>query len=202
MYIVYAPVGGFGNHVRLLLLLSDKFKFYFNNKIIANTLEEKLKVVYKAVYPPEKSWHNWIQKEWAFRESFNKSILFDHKLIFTDDDPNTKIITLLVNPELCHRCYFKFNSYLNRDSREEFLFGQQEFNKLSLELAKQDTRYLPLQADILYNSILDKDLYYKMIDWFELEDRYNIASEIHKLWFELHCKAEREFVEYVNNIYG
>ena len=156
MYYVFAPIGGFGNHTRLMILLSDKFLFYFNNKIIASNINQKLKVVDNAIYAKNKKWNTWINNEWKFRESFHKSIIFDHsaKHCYSDNLLESKFIGLSVNPGLCHRCYFKMNSSLNRFTTEEFLKQQQQEIDFYKKIAKFDSRFLLIEADNLYNPIL------------------------------------------------
>lgn len=201
MYAVCAPVGGFGNHVRLLLLLDNKFKFYFNNKVIAENIEEKLKIISTTIYPFEKSWHNWINKEFIFRESFNKSILFEHNHLSINLLPESKVICLTIEPELTYRCYFKFNSHLNSYTPEKFIQNAILHNKTSKDLSVKDNRFYLLEASNLFAYELNKSIYYKMINFFELEDMYDIANKIHGTWFNLQKKAEKDFVEYVKNLY-
>jgi hypothetical protein len=60
---------------------------------------------------------------------------------------------------------------------------------------------LCLDADTLYTEVLDRDFYASMIDYLGFDDNYESAAVIHARWYQLHQKAEREFVDYVTNLY-
>jgi hypothetical protein len=203
-YNVNAPIGGFGNHVRTLLLLSDKFPLQFNNKIVAHKFDKKLEIIKTLCYPPQKTWDNWLYYEWQTREHFSAEILFSHDFEFIKNNKNTfaKIIALTINPELCYRCYFKINSNLNNRRRKNFIDHIESSNRETLELAQQDNRVLPIEASHLFSQTLDRKFYNNIIHWFDVEDRYETACELHNTWYNLHIKAEKEFVQYVNEFYG
>jgi len=203
-YNVNAPIGGFGNHVRTLLLLSDKFHLRYNNKIIAHKFDKKLKKIKILCYPSQKTWHNWLYYEWKTREHFSAEILFSHDFDFIKNNKNTfaKIIALIINPELCYRCYLKINSNLNNTLRKTFIDHIESSNRKTLELAQQDSRVLPIEASHLFSPMLDREFYNSIIHWFDVEDRYETACELHETWYNLHIKSEQEFVQHVNEFYG
>jgi len=203
-YNVNAPIGGFGNHVRTLLLLSDKFPLRFNNKIIANTFDKKLAIIKERCYPSDKTWHNWLYYEWQTREHFSMEILFSHHFEFIKNNKNkdAKIIALIINPELCYRCYLKLNSNLNNTPRDTFLKHIEESNRETFELSQQDSRILPLEASHIFSPTLDREFYISIIRWFDVEDRYETACELHETWYKLHIKSEQEFVQHINEFYG
>ena len=69
-----------------------------------------------------------------------------------------------------------------------------------IEHATLNNRLL-LNADILYTEVLDRDFYTSMIDYLGFDDNYESAAMIHSKWYQLHQKAEREFVLYVADHY-
>jgi hypothetical protein len=203
-YNVNAPIGGFGNHVRALLFLSDKFPISFKNKIVAKEFDKKLELLKKYYYQDKKTWHNWLSLELKWRHQFDKEIVFSHffEFIKNNKNKNAKIIALSVDPELCHRCYFKFNSNLNIISSPVFLNSINLDNKELIELAKKDSRILLIDASHIFSPTLDRKFYNSIIQWFDVEDRYETANELHGTWYNLHVKAEQEFVQYVNELYN
>ena len=58
-----------------------------------------------------------------------------------------------------------------------------------------------MEVDCLYQSTLDRTFYNNMVEWFGLSDCYDLANQVHGLWFDAHQRAEQEFVEYTDNIY-
>ena len=152
------------------------------------------------VYPNTRTWHNWLQYEWNYRTYLDQFIKFSHRSESISQD--YKSIAMTVNPELALRCYRKFNSNLNNSSATNFLRGTARENSLTKTVsADHPTNVLLLDSELLYNSVLDKDLYSQIVDWFGLENNYSTAQQIHKKWFDLHQKAERELLNDLSRIY-
>jgi hypothetical protein len=105
-----------------------------------------------------------------------------------------------VSPELALRCYLKVNSSLNNVTIPSFIEAHKKDNRAIVEYAKLNNRLL-LNADILYTEVLDRDFYASMIDYLGFDDNYESAAVIHARWYQLHQKAEQEFVDYVTNLY-
>ena len=105
-----------------------------------------------------------------------------------------------ISPELALRCYLKFNSSLNNITIPIFIEAHKKNNSNIVEYAKLNNRLL-LNADILYTEVLDRDFYTSMIDYLGFDDNYESAAVIHARWYQLHQKAQREFVDYVTNLY-
>jgi hypothetical protein len=207
---VCAPIGGFGNHVRWLALLDPVFQFELTPltepkfKTISDPTrhikfldaDTKLESFSTQIYSPDRSWHNWIWMEFLYREDLNKILVFNHRDSYIENVIKNLILT--VDPELALRSYFKLNSNLNHCTPEVF---KQQTTQFNLGTKGQNPENKIMNVDCLYQSTLDRTFYNNMIEWFELSDCYDLANQVHGLWFDAHQRAEQEFVEYTNNLY-
>lgn len=189
MYYLSAPIGGFGNHVRWLMLLDTSYDIGYADKMdfICNT-----------IYAKTRSWHNWLQVEWQYRADLNKIILFEHKY-----NPAGKLKTLLltIDSSLAYRCYLKFNSNLNNSTVGQFKETIEATNQYNLQFENTRSDVKVMSSDVLYSANLDSGFYHSLVDWFGLEDNYSEASVIHRHWFEAHQRAEKEFVSDIATFY-
>lgn len=161
-------------------------------------LDTKTTVIKKYVYPTDRSYHNWLRFEWAFRNLFNDLIYFDHLL----EKQFNKAIILTVDPELAYRSYFKFNSYLNNESKERFLGLIDHMTNQNILFAEENNiPYLLVDSTVLWNSNLDFNFYKTIIDFFELSNNYDTANYVHSLWFHAHLRSERDLVDNVLKLY-
>ena len=190
LYMIYAPVGGFGNHLRWLLLLDENYVLTLNGQTITTTVE-KINFIKKFVYCNERSWHNWLQFEGQFVMKLNQHLKLTH--VPTDVFDDLKTIGVTIDPDLAHRSFVKFNS--NGVDKETFLKRTHKQNKFC-KFADQciDTlKYIDLSA--LFCPVLDETIYKNALTFFNLENHYLEAKEIHALWYNLHLKAETEYVQ-------
>ena len=198
MFSVIAPTGGFGNHLRLLLILSKEFEWNFCE---TSSIEDKISFIEKNVYPNSRSWQNWLETEWLFRNNFNKILLFSHDLKSILNNEN-KSILLTSSPELCLYAYLKFNSNLNNRSFKQFKEEITTHNKfIQNTLSKNKEKFLTLNSDILFTEQLNKEFYDACIDFFNIENQFENAQHVHKIWFNLHLKAEKEIGIFLKNFY-
>jgi len=193
-------MGGYGNHVRWLLLLDSTFQSSELN--FAGDANSKVNFILKNVYFNERSWHNWIEIEFRFRQQFNRLIFFTHtfdKLIINDDDTCTLIV---VSPELCYSSYIKLNTLNHKASKKDFMNWTAKSNLLE----EQRREYLPnfrvQKSDILFQEELDYNWYHEIVSSLHLEDNYNHAKLIHKKWYQLHKKAEKDIVRDLFELYN
>jgi|APSaa5957512535_1039671.scaffolds.fasta_scaffold47945_2 hypothetical protein len=237
---IVSPIGGFGNHLRWLMLLDSRFDFievvdvrnwsqnmyndicgsdwppYQENfhdmplhtkqecvqLLPKHTLEiiyggtnpeAKVKYILDQVYCSERSWFNWLLYEFKYREYFNKFILFTHD--FVDINPFSNSILITMNEHNAYKHYLKFNA---TDSLSDRLRTTREFNAEANTHAQKHT---VICGDILFDDVLDQDLYYTCINAFGLDDNYAHANVIHNAWFKLHKKSAYEFVNTVTELY-
>jgi len=211
---VCAPIGGFGNHVRWLALLDPCFQFEVTplveprfKKIPDPTrhikfldTDSKLESFRTQIYSSKRSWDNWLWMEFLYREDLDEVLVFDHR--GDQIEGVTKNLVLTVNPDLALYSYLKLNSNLNHCTPEIFKEQSLRFTRNAIRNSLNHSENKIINVDCLYQPTLDKTFYNSMIEWFELSDCYNLANEVHGLWFDAHQRAEQEFVQYVNNLYG
>jgi hypothetical protein len=207
---VCAPIGGFGNHVRWLALLDPVFQFELTplteprfkkipdptRHIKFSNADSKLESFRTQIYSPGRSWHNWIWMEFLYREDLDEVLEFNHRGPYIENVIKNLILT--VDPELALRSYLKLNSNLNHCTPEVF---KQQTTQFNLGTEGQNLENKIINVDCLYQPILDRTFYNNMIEWFELSDCYDLANQVHGLWYNAHERTEQEFVEYVNNFY-
>lgn len=203
--IVLAPAGGYANHVRLLCFLSNQLSAYMFPKLKLYKLKHKINFIKSHIYFQERSWHNWLATEWKYRQQFDKSeIAVSHNLnlLNTNYKQTNKFLGVFVDSETCYKSYLKFNSNLDSTTKENFLeYCNNWFDKCKI-LSEKHNKLKILDCNILQNPILDKNLYDEIINWFEIDNQYDSACEIHNIWYQLHRKAEKEFVEDITKLYS
>ena len=246
-FSIFSPIGGFGNHLRWLLLLDDQFKsdiflmkFAWNNiiyndikgdswpdysTIIKNfygleiadnireeiiekcqiklikftSIENKIDFLKNDVYPQSRSYDNWLYYERLYRTFLNQFINFDH---YINTNFNKSII-MTIDPILAYRSYVKFNSNLNSTQKNHFLDSIKFGNLTSSKFADTNTLKVKLvNGDRLFNETLDLQLYLDVIEFFNLDNNYDLANSIHKLWYDGHKRSEQDIVTDMINLYG
>lgn len=209
---VCAPVGGFGNHVRWLSLLDPVFQFILtpsvdgglsnitdtSRQIIFLDAETKLESFRTQIYSPKRSWDNWLWMEFLYRETQQ---VFQLEHLWTLVDGVDKNLVCTIDPELALQSYFKLNSNLFHCTPEKFKIDTRHRIIANVSNLSKLSENKMLAVDCLYQPTLDRTLYNTMIEWFRLSDCYDLANQVHRLWFDLHQRAEQEFVAYTNNLY-
>ena len=204
-YLICAPAGAFGNHIRWLMLLDDRFNLKIERKdhpvVVLTTADDKFQFIKESIYPKYRTWHNWLEMEWTYREQISTHITFTHQLSSIKEKSN-KCLAVLVTatPEMAYKRYLKFNSNLNNLSPNSFKEFVQKFN-LKVDELKENTNTLIVNSDTLFYPKLDKNLYDSLIDFFQFKSYYSIASELHETWYNLHKKAELELLKDLQEIY-
>lgn len=207
---VCAPIGGFGNHVRWLILLDPCFRFEVvplaeprfkkmpdsSRRITFLDANSKLESFCKQIYSTSRSWHNWIWMEFLYRKDLDQVLVFNHREdLFEGTNKN---LVLTIDPDLALKSYFKLNSNLNHCTPKIF---KQQTDQFNLGADYGNLQNKTMNVDCLYQSTLDRKFYNHVIEWFELTDCYELANQVHGLWYHAHQRAEQEFVEYTNNLY-
>ena len=178
-YIIYHPFGGYGNHLRWLLLLSKEFQFQTLNK-------PKIDFIETFVYSKNRTCFNWLLFEWRYRKQLDNQFMVSHTI---DESILGKSIVLTYEPELAYKAYLKFNPCLNGYDKNGFLEQVRTHNQENLQDIFGQEK-LALDAKLVYNPTLDKTFYETICDFLEIEKVYDIANKIHGLWYSLHIKAE------------
>ena len=190
---ICAPCGGLMNHVRWLTVMSPEFKLPF---------KDKLKFM-KGVYATNRSPFVWLKNEYFYRERpFLKDLVFGTHHIedcLTLESPR-KILILVPSPELSFTHYLKFNPSLNgllklrinqpyltvEDIKNLYLLGISDHNYRNKLHDTSTNDIITSNIDKLYtNRELDVDTYRTITDFFEISNEYNLANEVHNMWFDL-----------------
>lgn len=168
---------------------------FFSNHL--TTTDDKLNFILSQVYPQTRSWQNWLVYEFRYRTQLDHMMLVDHnnnlseKLVSSNFN---KMIVGQVEPMLALRTYIKFNSHLNLLTIKDFIKKIQHENTLAQEYSTKHQNVLQLDNTILYNELLDRDFYTKIINWFGLSDCYDLAKVIHQQWYNLQINAEQNII--------
>jgi hypothetical protein len=196
LYVIYAPLGAFGNHARWLALLDDRYKIKFSDGAFLQSVEDKLEYIQNNVYNDKRTHHNWLKYEWTWRNQLRDVLFTTHDIIDMFD--GSKTIALTMDPELSLKCYRKFNPKLNNATQNDFLAMTYKINKMANFVSQHIDTFKCLDSSVLYQAVLDKEFYQTLIEFFDLEYNYQPAQEIHESWFRLHQKAEQEFLKSIN----
>ena len=190
--IVFPP-GGAGNHIRWLMYFDKNFD-------LEKSLEEKLKFIKEKVYIKEKTHYNWIKLELEFRKGQYDDVISlqsSHIDPRRDEEESHTIFVKYLDWTDPADHYFCLYPTVNWEHPETFkktafpLFNQRVDEKGVLPAHKKT-----IYGDALWNSILDKNLYYDIINFWELEDHYEYASEVHRLWNICKKRAYKDYYEY------
>jgi hypothetical protein len=177
-YSISAPIGAFGNHLRWLALLNNKFQLDFKLDVGDNlykpfkTIDDKLEFILNYVYPTDRNTSNWLEYEWKYRRWFDRLIYFSHDEFIAKNN-----IFCIVNEDIAYEHYKKLNNTLNGFDEKDFKLCITEFNNL------YSKRPNALQCDELVETTLSQRFYRKMCNKLSIsESHYNIANEIHQRW--------------------
>jgi hypothetical protein len=195
---ICAPVGGFANHYRWLILLSQKYNslgllnansFMGFKRAFPWNSKDKVKFIEENVYSKERTHSNWIAYEWRYRGQLDHIITISHKMEVATKNivgPH-KILASVLDPIDCLKHYVRFNPTLNTFTPKDFIKRCEDENKgITDFVCNPNEELLIVEGKTLYTPKLDKSLYYKIINFFELEDLYDYANEIHQMWYGLH----------------
>ena len=184
--IITFPIGGYGNHLRLLILVSILPKI-------------SKQFVFEKIYPETRSWHNWLKYEWRYREFLDRKIESHHNMIEIKDDE--KVLAIICDPIMCYQHYVKMNSSLCNAGIKDFIEGVQDFNK-HYESIKDKTNLKLIYNTSLSKESLDPDFYKSLLDFFDItQNNYSLAAEIHSRWHVINKAAESDFYEHVKLLY-
>ena len=175
-------------------------------ELINSTANDKISIITDHVYCNKRTWHNWLIYEWKYRKAVSDLIYFEHgdkgdEFLGDELLGNTnRIILLSINPELAYKSYLKFNSNLNNTSKHSFLKMLENYH-YNMMLQKDNPKVLIIDGTVLFQETLDKTFYQQCQEFFKLSDNYEPAAGIHKLWYNLHKKSEKELIRDLQNIY-
>ena len=194
--------------MRWLLLLDQQFPFEIRQPgqypIGYDSIESKVQLLKQKVYPPERTWHNWLVFEWTFRAELSRQYFYlEHSLAGVTVSPESKYLIMTISPELAYKSYVKFNVNLNNTSLLKFTATNEDFNQRAAKLVDRNlNNVLCINSEKLFHPVLDQRIYEQVVEFFELESCYTVASEVHQQWYNLHKKAELEIVHDLSTLYN
>jgi len=118
-----------------------------------------------------------------------------------DYDTHEKNIWLYFNDiEQVIKRYFHINLGSTNISPNTIKNNSKEWDVWNLH-AKHESivnadKVLYLEADFIFDRDLDRDKYNQIIQFFDLEDHYDTACEIQKLYYDCRIDAAHKFVDY------
>ena len=192
-----------------------------NSLIYFDNLKNKLTSIKEKIYPSTRTWHNWQDTEWEYRNILNKLVILGHmydqvenKVVVLERNAQSiinehndlKTLILTIDPKLAFRSVGKListNNYKNLSlGIEEFYnssnhkFEISFINEQNQTIAKKNPNNIKLlDASILFDKTLNREWYQELIDWFGLEYQYEQANFVHGLWFDASMRIEREIVQ-------
>lgn len=202
MHSICGPIGGFTQHIRWLLLMSpnynslDKLNYVsamIYGKRFPLKAEDKVKFIKEYIYPEERRCFNWLDEKYMYREVLDKTIIHTHDLSKIKDEP---AIIITMNPEFSYRFYLKFTPNIGLD-RQGFLNQVNIQNKQNIEYAQTHSNCLLIDTEQLYSPVLDRKIYDDMINFLSIENVYDQAQTVHKLWYDLRKGSEEDIRNFI-----
>lgn len=181
------PMGGAGQHIRWLLFLDDKFS-NFNCTDIDSKLTFLQSIFYHYGLDNWEYDHIARNKNWKIKVEGHD----DAPLKITADTE----IYLRFTKRL-HTCLQRYLAIINtKVFPEHILDYYKELNyKLLPELAEKNLpNKLILDSDNIFKPILDKQIYYKLIEFLDCKDNYQIANQLHIIWYKKNLKLMNNII--------
>ena len=192
------PPGFAGNHLRWLLFLDPKYNLV--RSICANTINDKLNFIQKRVYPTTRTWYNWLQTEWQYRQSLNEYIEISHCNFNWERSANKELYLTTTNSELPFHHYFHLNLGLNGHTpeyfQEEVQIWANEFKSLESRINEFDNKKI-CTCDPLFLPTLSKEFYIEVINFYGFDDNYEAAQQVHQWYYACRIKSVRDFCAYI-----
>lgn len=235
---ILSPIGGFGNHIRWLILLDPDFQFYvkcdeqsynnlqgpswpsYNDYKLSNwsstnidikkeiselcrdyecvDTDSKLAFIQDQVYHHTRTWSNWLDVEWKYRNDLDSIIDFKHDYTELSNDQLPTLIST-IDPELAYTAYLKFNRNINVCPANVFKLHHVS-NVVKKNLSAQLKQSLVVDAGVMFTPCLDFKFYADLTEWLGLSNQYAVANFVHNLWYQAHKRAELEFNEHTSSI--
>tara|TARA_R110000782_G_C14694086_1_gene401418 strand:+ start:169 stop:795 length:627 start_codon:yes stop_codon:yes gene_type:complete len=206
MNAIMSPVGGGGNHIRWLCLLDQTFK------IQSITEKNKFDFILNDVYNDNRTWHNWLENEWKWRNTINDILFFEHGIPSVEIEiakSFDKVLYVSSSGDNCYKHYLKFNSNLNTTNSLKFIKkidkSNNIYNKQSEKKQKRNFGYdfnlLAIDFNHFYKNSLDTTIIEKINNFFSIQIPFDQATEIHNKWLLLNKKAEKDIISVLKKIY-
>lgn len=195
--IIY-PIAAGGNHLRWLMYFDKSFdKMHLASD---KSPDHKLKFIESRVYTKERSWYNWLEFESKHRRKYDYIIELDHEHYLYKHKKNTKTIVMTFNDYTESIIRFILFFDLGNMSMHDILTHQfiQHYDS-HIKSQKFSPNEKVITSDVIWEDVLDKNFYYDIIDFWELEDHYDYAAKVHTLWINCQKQALTQFIETCKN---
>ena len=190
------PWGFTGNHVRWLLFLDNQFP----NPFGASDINSKFNFIKESIYDHNRSWNNWLDYEWMYRDNLNQYLKISHDCYDWEEYPENKELYLTAdNGDLPFKHYFHINLGCNSQTPAHI---KQSIKKwlLEYEFVKQRIQEFSnkkiIKVDSLFNPELNYDLYKELINFYNFSDNYQVAADVHQIYNKCRIESGKKFYEF------
>lgn len=186
--------GAGGNHIRWLLY-PDKLFPHLDGST------NKVEYVRDHVYNEKRTWTNWLAYEHHVRYRLDEYLPIDH-IHWSEVEGNRNHLALymyLPDLDLALKRYYHINLGMNSITPETFkqaYSNWSEVDQYAKELSESNENIYFLNGENIFQHELDRNLYNKIIHFFKLDDHYDEAAEIHRLYNASKKKSAEDFVNY------
>jgi hypothetical protein len=122
-------------------------------------LANKLDHILTGVYNEHRTWHNWINYEWLYRNQLNRLISFNHEPNSESADNNNKTIGLIIGPEFALKTYLKFNFSLNGLTHKHFKQNIEKSCQEIKECSTTNKNILIIESESLFTESINPNIY-------------------------------------------
>lgn len=215
MHRIAYPIGGCGNHIRWLCLLSEQYNnidtinmvgYLIRGKMFPYDKSQKVDFIKQYVYPNERNCFNYIEYELKFKKLINEYFQVTH---YTEDFKEcsgpTKTILVTSSPNSCIKHYFKFHPLWNGNPWKKS--GKNIFEEKTLLTNQKHINYKKdvneeifyLDSDVLNKDTLDEEVYSKLCNFLCISNSYKEANIVHKDWYNLQKSSEKMIIDFFKN---
>jgi hypothetical protein len=190
------PWGFAGNHVRWLLFLDSRFPNPFGN----SDIDSKFDFIKESVYDQTRSWNNWLGYEWMYRDQLNEYLTISHDCYEWEKHPENKELYLAAdNSDLPFKHYFHINLGCNNQTPEQIKRSIENWIQ-EYEVIKQRIQEFPnkkiIKIDSLFEPELDYEFYKELINFYNFDDNYQRAADVHRIYNQCRLESGKKFYEY------
>jgi len=215
MHRIAYPIGGFGNHIRWLCLLSPEYNdfetinsvgFFINGKMFYFDTDKKVNFIEEHVYPYTRDCFNYIEIELKFKNKINEYFLTTHYVEdFWEAYGPHRSILVNCSVDTCIKHYFKFHPLWNGNPWKKS--GRDIFEQKILQMNEDNIKYtsmenekiLQVNSDDLNTDTLNYELYTNICEFLEISNVYEHANTCHKLWYNLQKRSEQLLCDFLKD---
>jgi hypothetical protein len=179
--IVHSAIGGFGNHLRWLLILDSEFVLFDQGPVF-----NKVEYILEKVYPTNRNPYNWFKFEFKYRQVLNSQIRFAHSNMspgwenrLGQFDSDFNIFTYPADPNQT----FHYHRTLIPTFNKEFYMQEVGTERIQVEKYLKNYTGLLIDSEKFFCPVLDRYLYNSVCNFCKFENYYEHANLIHNAWW-------------------